>query len=444
LKLFNNIIHIGVREYHGEELKSQTIWLNKIALFTIFAVCINVSIHICLKINLIAIFFDLLYIITALSILIFQSKEQFKYAYYVVGIGYTLSFASSSVLIGAQNQIEYLIFTSILGTAILFDDKWIKRIFFIFGFLIFLGLKSFHIYFPKGLLESDLPSILSIINGIIVFSAIYIIVDKSLEDSNISLDRLLKKNEEITILNITLEDKAKKRTEEINEKSRTLERFNEELKRFSYIAAHDLREPLRNIIGFSKLMNRDIIKREFGKVEEYSSYINHSVWRIDAITRAIVDYAELENRLEEASEVDLNQIVDGIIESQKKIRKDVVFETQPFPTLEMNGILVTMLFYQMVINAIQYCDKPEPRVTIDCIRKGDFYQFSIIDNGIGVAPQFHEQIFVMFKRLHNDIKKNGSGIGLSIAKKIVEGYGGEMWLKSELGIGSTFYFTLPA
>ncbi|NJN77258.1 MAG: GHKL domain-containing protein [Saprospiraceae bacterium] len=102
-----------------------------------------------------------------------------------------------------------------------------------------------------------------------------------------------------------------------------------------------------------------------------------------------------------------------------------------------------MLFHQLIDNGIQYCDKPEPKISIDCIEKGNHYQFSISDNGIGILPEYHEQIFVMFKRLHNDIKKHGSGIGLSITKKIVEGYGGEIWLESEVGKGSTFYFTLP-
>lgn len=445
MKLITKILQLGVFENQTEELKSQTIWLNKISIFTIVAIGFYMYMHITLKSSFTAIIFDFFYITTAISVIFFQSKQKYKIAYYFIGIGYTVSFSCSAMLIGPQNQVEYLIFISTLGTIMLFDNIWIRRLFFFFGFLDFLFLKIFFIYYPKGLLQDDFSPIFSIANGLVVFGIVYIIVDKALKDSNLALNKLIDKNEEMKELNVTLEEKVTERTKEIKQKSKALERSNEELKRFSYIAAHDLREPLRNIIGFSQLMNLSIEKKSFEKIEEYNGYIKWSVGRIDAITRDIVDYTELENRLKNVSLVDISTIISTVINTQKEKRKDIIFNvlTNDFPKVFMNETLARMLFNQLIDNAIAYCDKPEPKIAIQCIQKSNFYQFSISDNGIGIAPEYHEQIFVMFKRLHNDIKKNGSGIGLSMTKKIVEGYGGEIWLESQFGKGSTFYFTVP-
>ncbi|NJN77257.1 MAG: hypothetical protein HC803_02135 [Saprospiraceae bacterium] len=213
-----------------------------------------------------------------------------------------------------------------------------KTCFFAFGFIVFAFLKAFHVYFPKGLLEAEFSPLFSIVNGMVVFLVIYRIVDKSLEDNRLSFEKLMVKNNEITDLNKNLEAKVTARTQEINKKSKALERSNKELKRFSYIAAHDMREPLRNIIGFSQLLNRDILKKDFKKIAEYSSYINWSVWRIDAITRDIVDYTELEDRLTDVAMVDIATIISTTIDAQKEKRRDIIFNisNDNFPKISMN------------------------------------------------------------------------------------------------------------
>lgn len=429
--------------YDTEEVRKQTTLLNRIAIFTLAIIGVYMSMHLFLGSGWVALAFDCLYIFTALLILFFQSRKHYTLAYYTTGIGYTIAFACSSILIGPQNQVEYLIFVSTLGTAMLFDDVWTKRIFFVFGFVIFILLKIFHIINPHGLLHLEFSPVFNILNGMVVFGIIYFIVDRALENSKKSLGALQAKNREVSQLNITLEQKVEERTQEIQRKSKALEQSNAELKRFSYIAAHDLREPLRNIIGFSKLMNKDIVKHKYNKIGEYSGYIDWAARRIDTITRDIVDYTELEDKVTEISMVNFSDLVEKVIIEQKVKRKDIIFNTIALPTIEINEALAAMLFTQLIENAIQYCDKPQPIITIQYVDNQHFHQFSIMDNGVGIAPEFHEKIFIMFKRLHNDIQKNGSGIGLSISKKIVESYGGKIWLNSECGKGSTFHFTIP-
>ncbi len=443
MKVLKNIIKLGTLPNDNESLFIQTTRLNSLAIFTLIAIGIYITMHILFDSNWVAIAFDSVYIITALLILYFQAKRKYLFAYYTVGIGYTIAFACSSILIGAQNQVEYLIFISTLGTAMLFDDKWTKRGFFIFGFITFLCLKFFQVINPKGLLNIDFSPLFMILNGTVVFGVIYFIVDSALESSKQYSDKLLLKNEEITQLNTTLEQKVAERTKEIEQQSKALRQSNAELKRFSYIAAHDLREPLRNILGFSQLMQKDVLQQQYDNLKEYNRYINWSVHRMDSITRGIVDYTELEDLLKNTQELNLNTIINDVLKEQSDVRKDVIFEINTLPNLLINEKLLKTVFKQLIENAVQYCDKPQPIIKINYSETIDFHQFSITDNGIGIAPEFNEKIFVMFKRLHNDIQKNGSGIGLSICKKVIESYGGNIWVKSVLKEGSTFYFTLP-
>ncbi|MFK7947668.1 MAG: ATP-binding protein [Saprospiraceae bacterium] len=442
MKLIQTILHIGTNHTNDEQLRAQTILLNKIALFTLFTISLYMAMHFFFGNSWIAVAFDGVYITTALLILYFQGKGDYRKACLIVGAGFTTSFACSSLLIGAQNQVEYLIFISTLGTALLFDDKLTRRIFFVFGFVTFALLKVFHIYYPKGLLATDFSPLFSIINGLIVFGTIYFIVDKALIDSKIFLKEVIQKNEEITELNATLEQKVEERTVEIQEKSMALAKSNEELKSFSYIAAHDMREPIRNIIGFSQLLNKDILRKKYDKIEEYGGYIDWAARRINTITKDVVNFSNLDNLIEQYSTNDLNKIVYAIIKDNFSKRHDVLFEIDNLPTLNINTDLVTILFNQLIDNAIQYCDKPQPKVIIKCEEKANYYQFCINDNGVGISKEFHTKIFGMFKRLHNDYQKQGSGIGLSICKKIVESYGGKIWVESEFTKGATFFFTL--
>lgn len=436
------ITQTGVNKITDKELKVHAIWLNKIAIFTLVTMVLYMVMHYLMGNRWITIAFDFIYILTPVLILYFNSKAQYRKAYYTVGIGYTLSFIFSSMLIGAQSQVEYLIFISTLGTILLFDEKRIRRLFFIFGFTTFVLLKIFHIYFPKGLLGVEFSPLFRIANGLIAFGIIYIIVDKAIIDTKIALSKLSKKHEEVNLLNATLEQKVEERTEEIQKKSKALTQSHKELKSFSYIAAHDMREPLRNIIGFSRLLNKDILKKEYDKIEEYSGYIDWAARRIDTITRGIVDYTNLEDLIEKRLINNLNEVVYQIVQAKFSKRQDVLLEIDNLPTVNVNTDLINMLFNQLIDNAIQYCDKPQPEIFIQCKAQQSNYLFSITDNGVGIPKEYHSKIFGMFKRLHNDYQKHGSGIGLSICKKIVESYGSKIWLESELGKGSTFYFTL--
>ncbi len=113
------------------------------------------------------------------------------------------------------------------------------------------------------------------------------------------------------------------------------------------------------------------------------------------------------------------------------------------PMISANSTLLYYLLHSLISNAIKYCDKHQLQLVISCEEQQKVMQFSISDNGPGIDPSFHHEIFTLFKRLHNDLEEAGSGIGLSVCKKIVEGYGGKIWVENNESEGAVFYFTLP-
>lgn len=234
-----------------------------------------------------------------------------------------------------------------------------------------------------------------------------------------------------------------KRTQEVYEKSKEIERSNQELKRFSYISAHDLREPLRNIMSFSQLLKRDLKQGQLDNVDEYLDYISSGISRIDSITKDIVSYTELEEYIEKISKIDTRFITHKIFSEIQDTGKALIFTTENLPKVHMNGQLCHLLFSNLIYNAIQYCDKEMPNITISATPQENTYLFEVKDNGQGIPAEYYETVFEMFKRLHNDLDKSGSGIGLAICKKIISAYGGKIWVESQMGKGSSFYFTLP-
>ncbi len=434
MNFIKKIVNLGFDEQLSNAHNFTTKLLNQIAFIFIILVTLYMTANFLLDNGWLAITFDLIPLFTSILILYFNSKKLFLKSYLTVGIGYTTSFAAISLLVGSQNQIEYLLLVSSIGTIILLKEKRQKMLFFCFNFIVFVALKLFHVYHPQGLIDKDFSPFFKIFNGGFVFIFVYIIVSRTIQNTNLLLEKLQLKNEEISNLNETLEAKVKDRTA-------ALAQSNKELKKFAYISAHDLREPLRNILGFSQLLKKSIAKNDIEETELNLSYINWGVKRIDAITNDIVSYTELEDNINDLSKLDLNLIVEKII--KKNEGKQIKFHLDILPNINLSTKLVQILFENLIHNAIEYCDKPNTEISINYKKEANFHHFEISDNGIGIEPQYFEKIFEMFTRLHNDFDRNGSGTGLAFCKKIINSYGGEIWVESEYTKGSTFYFTLP-
>lgn len=225
-----------------------------------------------------------------------------------------------------------------------------------------------------------------------------------------------------------------------------LERSNEELEQFAFVTSHDLQEPLRMVSSFM-----DQLKRKYGdqldeKAHQYIHYAIDGAKRMKRIILDLLEYSRANSPSSEREQVDLNLLMEDYAHLRRKTLKETAAEINydGLPTVTANPASLTQIIYNLLDNAIKYVeDDRKPKVTFNVHDRPQHWEFVIMDNGIGIDPQFFNKIFLIFQRLHNDDVYEGTGIGLSIVKKQVEHLGGKIWLKSEQGKGSTFYFTIP-
>jgi len=226
---------------------------------------------------------------------------------------------------------------------------------------------------------------------------------------------------------------------------RALRSANEDLNQFAYAAAHDLREPLRNVRIFSELLVRscgDGADHRFGQIKEV---ISDSVQRMEDLLKDLLDYAQMAGSSDESKgAASIRAALEKALLNLETVIRSSGAEIVcgDLPALAVGEAHFVQLFQNLVGNAIQYRSQEPPRITISAtIRPGEWL-FSVRDNGIGIAPEFHQKIFGLFKRLHGKIIP-GTGIGLAVCQRIVERYGGRIWVASEIGKGAEFFFTIP-
>ncbi len=225
-----------------------------------------------------------------------------------------------------------------------------------------------------------------------------------------------------------------------------LRQANDDLSQFSYAASHDLQEPLRMITNYSQLLIRGYRGRLDDDASLYVDFITKGTRQMrDLLTDLLAFAAAGARGLEPAERVDLNLIVQtalyrltsAIEESGATVTTDVL------PTVLGHDTVFVQLFQNLIGNAIKYRAECAPRIYISAQKMDTDWRFAVTDNGIGIAPEYHQKIFGVFKRLHGK-SIPGTGIGLAICQRVVERYAGRIWVESEAGRGATFYFTLPA
>jgi PAS domain S-box-containing protein len=237
----------------------------------------------------------------------------------------------------------------------------------------------------------------------------------------------------------------KKANEELKKYVQALEVSNAELEQFAYIASHDLQEPLRTISSYCQMMEHEYKGTLDQKADEYIKFTVDASNRMQSLIKDLLTYSRI-GRDRAPTEIDCNIIVADVIRVLKPSIEGSKAEVSSdhLPSIVADPIQMNQLFQNLIGNALKFCSDKPLKIHISYKNEGQRYVFSVTDNGIGIDPQYAQRIFVIFQRLHTREAYPGTGIGLSICKKVVENHGGKIWVESTPGQGSTFYFSISS
>lgn len=237
-----------------------------------------------------------------------------------------------------------------------------------------------------------------------------------------------------------------RQAEELSQLAFDLERSNAELKKFAYVASHDLQEPLNQVANYVQLLEMRYQEQLDEDAKEFIGYAVSGVSLMQTLIDDVLAYAKVDRQNVEFQpldlEVALNRALGGL--QGRILATGATISHDPLPTVLADSTQMLQLFQNLIGNAIKFCSDKPPAIHIGVSQLEDAWLFSVKDNGIGIDPQFSDRIFVIFQRLHTRDEYSGTGMGLAICKKIVECHRGDIWVASELGQGATFYFTIPA
>ncbi|MBZ5521788.1 MAG: PAS domain S-box protein [Acidobacteriia bacterium] len=242
-------------------------------------------------------------------------------------------------------------------------------------------------------------------------------------------------------------EKQRKLAEEaLTLRSKELARSNEDLQQFAYAASHDLQEPLRMVASYTQLLAKRYQGKLDADADEFIGFAVDGARRMQALVNDLLDFSRVGTRGKKFVDTSCEQVL-GIVLNNLKVaieERHAIVTHDPLPTIKADATQLSQVFQNLIGNALKF-HKPEepPQVHVSAQQEGEAWHFSVRDSGIGIAPQDMGRLFVIFQRLHTRAEYPGTGMGLAIAKKIVERHGGKIWVESEPGQGATFHFTIP-
>ena len=245
------------------------------------------------------------------------------------------------------------------------------------------------------------------------------------------------------VVNLLELRKAKEEQKQLIER---LSNSNKELEQFAYIASHDLKEPLRVISSYVQLL----AKRYKGKLDtnadKFIDYTVDGCNRMESLIDGLLKFSRIDSNKSEKKWHNCHKILKNVAKDLeiRITERNTKIKWSELPFLFVDATQIGVVFQNLIKNGIKYNQSASPEINIQAEQIGEFWHFTVQDNGIGIEEQFHENIFKIFKRLHSHKEYSGTGIGLSICKKIIEHHGGNIRVESKLGKGSKFIFTLPA
>ncbi|MEP0809872.1 PAS domain-containing sensor histidine kinase [Coleofasciculus sp. FACHB-SPT9] len=231
-----------------------------------------------------------------------------------------------------------------------------------------------------------------------------------------------------------------KKAEELVQMTQALERSNRDLDQFAYIASHDLKAPLRAIATLSEWIEEDLADKLTEDSREHLNLLRGRVHRMEALINGILQYSRAGRVQQQIEAVNVSSLLSEVIELLDP-PPEVAIVVESMPTLQTERVPLQQVFMNLIGNAIKYAKRSDVCIQVGVRELGTYYEFSVADNGQGIEPEYHQKIWGIFQRLEARDKVEGTGIGLSVVKKIVESRGGRVWVESAAGAGATFRFT---
>lgn len=241
-------------------------------------------------------------------------------------------------------------------------------------------------------------------------------------------------------------NKLNQKINELEIYAKKLEQTNQDLEYFTFIASHDLQEPLRNITTFSEQLENKYKSKLDDEANKYINIVINGAKQMRKTILALLEYTRIENFERKIEEIDVQKLIDELINSKQKIinEKKVQIEIDKLPIISSNRVFLIQIFNELIDNALKFNKADNPSlISISYENLENEWLFSVSDNGIGIEESYFEKIFVPFQRLHNKEEFAGTGIGLAIVKRIINNLKGRIWLLSNQNGGTTFYFTIP-
>ncbi len=245
------------------------------------------------------------------------------------------------------------------------------------------------------------------------------------------------------LIDVNEHKRAEERLKQLAEKLST---SNKDLEQFAYVASHDLQEPLRMVASYIQLLQKRYKDKLDSQADEFIRYAVDGVVRMKTLINDLLVFSRVNTQEFHPEPVDTNEVIKQVTDNLKASidESGAKINLENLPVVNANKLQLSQLFQNLISNAIKFRGDKAPVINISAKEVSNEWLFTVSDNGIGIDKEFSDKIFVIFQRLHNYNEYPGTGIGLAVCKKIVEKLGGHIWVESEPGNGSTFYFTIPS
>ncbi len=269
---------------------------------------------------------------------------------------------------------------------------------------------------------------------------------------NVRIYPVFDANHEVTMVVEHVRDVTDRRQAEeaLEHYAIALQRSNEDLQQLAYTISHDLREPLRMVKSYLNLLAQRYRGQLDDKADQFIHFAVDGAERMEALIQDLLKYARVDTQDRTSAPTDAEAVLMRVLHNLhfKIVEMEAEVTHDPLPTISADETQLTQVFQNLIGNALKFSERQpghitSPQIHISAEAQGETWLFSVADNGIGIAPEYHERIFGVFQRLHTREEYEGTGVGLAICKKIVERHGGRIWVESDIGEGATFYFTIP-